>query len=253
MLHDGGTQNLQTKISFSKTGPNLLTLLEAGGVKTASCPTCQPGPQPLALGRPTPVRDNTEGLFRVLLQFGPSEEQVYICGMPQTISLLPSHQLGSSAFIKLLFWDEGEDSKLKTKHEVPSGSYHQGVTLPTGSWKDITPSDVIFLRFKYETQALEQMKPDRGHKKQVGDLPQASSAALEPLTGPAQADGQVHERFSAPVNSLVTLPAAKATTRCKKWGIWLKGLLSQPWLKAKEKQQQLLHKEGWGIAVLPLL
>lgn len=164
-----------------------------------------------------------------------------------------SHFCPHTSWVHLLLSSCCFEMRVKTVSSKQSTKCHQGVTLPTGSWKDITPSDVIFLRFKYETQALEQMKPDRGHKKQVGDLPQASSAALEPLTGPAQADGQVHERFSAPVNSLVTLPAAKATTRCKKWGIWLKGLLSQPWLKAKEKQQQLLHKEGWGIAVLPLL
>lgn len=67
---------------------------------------------------------------------------------------------------------------------------HQGVTPPTGSWRYIKPSDVIFLRFKCETQALGQVKPGRSHEKQVGDLPQINSV-LEPFTGPAQANGLI--------------------------------------------------------------
>ena len=71
LSHEGGTQNLlQMSASLFKTGQNL-TFLEAGGVKTASCPTCQPGHQPVALGRPTPMEGHAEpfgeDLFGALL------------------------------------------------------------------------------------------------------------------------------------------------------------------------------------------
>jgi len=54
------------RASLSNTGQNLLTFLEAGGVNTASCPTHQPGHQPVALGRPTPAEGHTEPLGKDL-------------------------------------------------------------------------------------------------------------------------------------------------------------------------------------------
>lgn len=56
---------------LSKSGQNLLSFLEAGRRKTASCSPCQPGHQPIALGRPMPMEGHTQpfgdNLFGALL------------------------------------------------------------------------------------------------------------------------------------------------------------------------------------------
>lgn len=178
------------RTSFSKTGPNLLTFLEAGGVKTASCPTCQPGHQPSELGRPTPVR----GTLRICLghccNWDPVRSWCMFVRCPK-----PSHFCPHASWVHLLLQSCCFEMRVKTLGKLKARSAIRELTPPTGSCKDTTPSDVIFLRFKCETQALEQAKPGKSHEKQVGDLLQTSSAAQKPFQGPAQADGRVHERF----------------------------------------------------------